>query len=358
MSAAATAAAAAPASYSAAARAGAPRLLLPGATGLLGREVYRQFCAAGWEVCGVGRTRAAPPLVSLDLFDTDALAALMDTFKPNVVIHCAAERYPDKLEGNEAWAMKINAGLTRTIAELAKTRKIWLVYMSTNYVFDGKAAPYAEDAVPNPVNLYGRSKLEGERAMREVYPEGAIFRVPLLFGPSSSLDESSVTQLVKTIRQPTPRVCNWQERYPTFTPDVARALLAFCTRRLDAGGSDGARLGERSREFAGVFHWQAGEMQTKFSMSQTIAELLSMDKAHLIPTGAPDAGAAPRPQYEEMGCARLERLFGPETVAACRSDFRASLAKVLEGLGLDVQETAASTADSKRPRTDSAQAAL
>lgn len=301
-----------------------PRALLAGATGLLGREVLKAFEKTGWVVCGTGWRRAKSPIVQLDMFDTQAVEQLLDEFQPHVLINCVAERRPDKLEGHMDYAMKINAELPRIIAELCKERSIWLVYMSTNYVFDGKAAPYAEDSATNPVNTYGVSKLAGEVALREEYIEAAILRVPLLYGPSDSLDESSVTQILKVVRQASAKIDHWQQRYPTFTTDLAQVIEAFASAYVKREATDTAT-------FSGIFHWQAQQMHTKFTMAKVIADVAGIDASHLVPVDtAPSPGSAPRPQFEEMLCTRMHRLLGvdgkPERFF---TDFKESISTTL-----------------------------
>lgn len=310
---------------------GKPRVLITGATGLLGREVYKTFEAAGWQVCGVGLSRAKAPLMQLDLFQNDAVDQILDDFKPDVLLHCAAERRPDKLENNEEWALKINSALTELIAGLCSDKNIWMVYLSTNYVFDGKCPPYTERDHPNPLNTYGKSKLAGEQKMNAVHPHAAILRVPLLYGPSVSVDESSVTQVLKVVQKGSGSVDNWQERYPTYTCDLAKVLEAFASAYMKH------RSERDPTEFAGVFHWQSAEKHTKYTMAKVIATIAAVDESGLVPLNdGPGPNAAPRPQFEQMECGRLEAILGkyyPEmALQRFRSTFEDSMRTVLDPL--------------------------
>merc|ERR1712176_1005683 len=133
--------------------------------------------------------------------------------------------------------------------------------MSTNYVFDGKEAPYSEDAATRPLSVYGESKLAGEKAVLEEHPESAVLRVPLLYGPIENVKETSVTVLLDTIRQNgSAKLDNWQERYPTNTEDLAEVLEAMSGIYVAAG----ARRDPLT--FSRVFHWQANERHTKYTM--------------------------------------------------------------------------------------------
>lgn len=300
------------------------RVLVTGATGLLGRQVLTCFRDHGWTVMGLGHSRAKDSVVSCDLFVSEQIRRRFDEFRPTVVIHCAAERRPDILQGNEEIATRMNVDLARNVAELCRDFNSWLIFMSTNYVFDGKCAPYAEDALPCPLSVYGASKLSGERAVLNAHPQAAILRVPLLFGPVEYLGETTVTALLDIVKAESPKVDHWQERFPTSTEDLAKVMQAFSEQQLRRGRSNPA-------EFGGIFHWQANERQTKYTMASIIAEIAGTSCGHLIAVEtAPAPGGAPRPQFERMNCHRLEKLLDIEgDPSKWRSDFRESLKKVL-----------------------------
>eukprot|EP00927_Polykrikos_kofoidii_P044629 TRINITY_DN38546_c0_g1_i1.p1 TRINITY_DN38546_c0_g1~~TRINITY_DN38546_c0_g1_i1.p1 ORF type:complete len:692 (+),score=75.20 TRINITY_DN38546_c0_g1_i1:128-2203(+) len=306
----------------------AARVLVTGATGLLGRQVFRVLAERGWVTRGLGRSRAKGNIVCCDLFNLAEVEAQFKEFRPTIVIHCAAERRPDVVEADRTHAMKLNVDLTREIAKLCCAEGSWLIYMSTNYVFDGKDAPYAEDAQANPINTYGQSKYEGERTVAEIHPDAAILRVPLLYGPIEYLDETSVTSLLSALRKGAAlEFCNWQERFPTSSEDVAMVLEAVC-------GSYVAKSREQPEAFRGVFHWQASERHTKYTMAMVIAMLASIDTSRLVPVNdAPAPGLAPRPQFERMLCGRLHDLLlmsGERDPERFRSDFRRNLRLYLE----------------------------
>jgi len=301
-------------------------VLVTGATGLLGRQVMRVFEAKGWNLRGLAFSRAKGSLVKCDLFDSLALAAQFAEFRPQIVVHCAAERRPDSLEADREYAMRINEGVVRSVSELCKEHGSWLIYLSTNYVFDGTAAPYAEDAVPKPLNVYGESKRRGELALQEVLPEAAIVRVPLLHGPIEKLGETSVDELLNLIRDGARKFDNWQERYPTNVEDLALILERFATTKglAKKGGSDPALTG-------GVFHWQSKERHTKYTMALAIAEMAGIDANEFVAVDtAPPEGSAPRPQFERMLCTRLETLLRIDGQSqAFRSDFKESMRRHL-----------------------------
>jgi len=303
------------------------RVLITGATGLLGRQVLRVFEERGWCTRGLGLARAQGRIVRCDLLNSEDLEAQFNDFKPTIVVHCAAERRPDVLEEDRAYATKINVDLTRDIGKLCRARGVWLIYISTNYVFDGKEAPYAEDATPKPVNTYGESKYAGEQVVAEVHPDAATVRVPLLYGPIEYIGETSVTALLTAIQKEAPKLDNWQERFPTCTEDTARMLEAFCAAQVDRGKT-------HPELFRGIFHWQANERHTKFTMATVIAEIAGLDASGFVRVDdAPPPGQAPRPQFERMLCGRLETVLaeaGEGDSDRFRSDFASSLKRQLQ----------------------------
>mmetsp|Transcript_53913 Transcript_53913/g.96528 ORF Transcript_53913/g.96528 Transcript_53913/m.96528 type:complete len:393 (+) Transcript_53913:114-1292(+) len=302
------------------------KVLLTGASGLLGRQIMALFPQRGWMLRGLAFSRTAGALVKCDLFNKEEVAAQFTDFRPDIVIHCAAERRPWKVNEDEEHAMKLNVDVTRTVGELAKQHNAWLIYLSTNYIFDGKAAPYKEDAVPCPVNVYGQSKLDGEKVLAEAHPGAAILRVPLLYGPVEKLEETSVTGLMNILVKPGPiKLDNWQERFPTNTEDLAMVMEAFCEARCQSGNDKSS--------FSGIFHWQANQRQTQYLMGMVVAEIAGLDTSNVTRIDdAPPPGPIVRPQYERMLCPRLESLLSSNGYQpdSFRSDFKTCLARYLK----------------------------
>mmetsp|Transcript_21971 Transcript_21971/g.39862 ORF Transcript_21971/g.39862 Transcript_21971/m.39862 type:complete len:333 (+) Transcript_21971:34-1032(+) len=299
------------------------RVLVTGGSGLLGREIVKVFNKNNWTVRGLAYSRVdGDLLVKCDLFDAAAVREQFASFRPNIVFHCAAERRPDKLEKNKEYALRINAETTCLVAELCKLHNAWFVYFSTNYVFDGQAKEYAEDATPNPLNIYGESKLAGERVVLETYPLAAIVRVPLLYGQIQWLGETSIDELVPKMRaNPIMDLDNYSERYPTCTKDVALVMFDMATLWTKRGKDDAS--------FAGIFHWSDYDMFTKFTMGKVLAGILRISDVGFKPTG-PKPGAAPRPHYEKMLCSRLEKLLQlKKGDSRYHSDFKEQMTKFL-----------------------------
>lgn len=272
-----------------------------GASGLLGRALVDELAQqADWQVVATAFTRRAPGMVALDIRDARAVEQFVEREAPNALVIAAAERRPDVCEHDPALARALNVDAVRTLAAEANRRGAWTLSISTDYVFDGTHPPYQHDSVPAPLNAYGRSKLEGERALTESTELGCVLRLPLLYGPILSWAESAVTSLVPAIAASTaptgrPAVMDaWAIRYPTFTPDVA-----FVIRHM-------LELHERGDAIRGIVQWSGDEPMNKYEIAVRLGEALQLD-AHLTPQRTP-TDATPRPHNCHLASTRLEAL--------------------------------------------------
>lgn len=151
------------------------RILLTGKNGQVGFELQRALAPLG-EVVGVD-------LAECDLSDADAIRELVRSVQPGLIVNPAAYTAVDKAESDTQTAFALNAEAPAVLAAEALARSIPLVHYSTDYVFDGtKSAPYCEDDVPNPLSVYGKSKLAGEQALLNSGANCLIFRTSWVFG--------------------------------------------------------------------------------------------------------------------------------------------------------------------------------
>jgi len=149
------------------------RVLLTGASGLLGRAFVREFTKSS-DLYATAFSRSAPPLCRLDLRDKEKVNAIIQDFKPQLIIHSAAERHPDICENDHAATDALNVTSVKFLADAAKAIGATLIYISTDYVFDGTTPPYEVDASANPLNYYGKSKLAGENAALKSAERGSV----------------------------------------------------------------------------------------------------------------------------------------------------------------------------------------
>ncbi|KAH0629672.1 hypothetical protein JD844_011918 [Phrynosoma platyrhinos] len=210
------------------------RVLVTGATGLLGRAVYKEFKANNWNTVGCGYSRARPMFEQVNLLDAAAVHKLIQDFQPHVIIHCAAERRPDVVDSQPEVASQLNVVASGNIAKEAAQVGAFLVYISTDYVFDGTHPPYKENDVPNPLNLYGQTKLDGEKAVLRNSKDAAVLRIPILYGEVERLDESAVTVMFDKVQfnNKSANMDHWQQRFPTYVKDVASICRQLAEKRM------------------------------------------------------------------------------------------------------------------------------
>lgn len=260
-------------------------VLVTGATGLLGRQVFHTFKHSGCFVVGQGFSRAAPPtILKADLEDPEDIKRILDEAKPQIIVHCAANRSPDLCEQNPEQARRVNVDATRTLAEEASTRGAFLIYISTDYVFPGKEgdAPYEADATPSPPNLYGQLKLDGERVVLEATKEtglGLVLRVPVLYGPSEKNSESAVNTLIDAVwksqaPESSVKMDDWALRYPTNTEDVARVCRDIVIKYI----KERTRLPEQPH----ILQFSSEDRMTKYEICEKFAEVLGLPLNRMI----------------------------------------------------------------------------
>ena len=214
------------------------RILVTGVCGQLGHDVVNNAAQRGYEAIGSdiqpvysgvsdGSAVTKAPYVQLDITDKDAVTSVIEEIRPDAVIHCAAWTAVDAAEDeeNRDKVHKINALGTRYIAEAAKAVDAKMLYLSTDYVFDGKGdRPWEpDDKCYAPLNVYGQSKLDGEIAVSETLEKYFIVRIAWVFGLNGKNFIKTMINVGKT--HDTVRVVNDQIGTPTYTLDLSRLLV-------------------------------------------------------------------------------------------------------------------------------------
>ena len=226
-------------------------ILLTGRTGQLGRELQRTLAPLG-RVFALDRSQ-------LDLTSADAIRKTVREINPGIIVNAAAYTAVDKAEAEPDLALQVNASAPAILAEEARRIDALLVHYSTDYVFDGRrSTPYAEDDAPNPLNVYGRSKLEGERAIAASGCSHLILRTSWLYsdrGPNFVLTMLRLAREKKELA-----VVNDQIGSPTW----AHALA-------ESSGELLGRIAGRTVE-TGVYHLSAEGYTSRFDFARAIIE--------------------------------------------------------------------------------------
>lgn len=277
--------------------------------------MQRQFARAGWKAIGTGLTRISPPdIVKLNLLNRRDIDALLDETRPDVVVHCAANRSPDSCAANPAAARNLNVHASRALAEATLARDMFLLYISTDYVFSGRRgeAPYTPAAHPDPPNLYGRTKLEGEKAVLAVAAhanarnKALVLRLPLLYGACDEPQESAVNVLMSQLwaaqklgdTDPDMHMDHYALRFPTNTQDVARVCRDLSDYYRSTENAD--------TQLPAILHFSAHDQMTKWQIVQTFADITGLPLDRLQPQSEPSDGT--RPYDCHLDTSDLEQL--------------------------------------------------
>lgn len=256
------------------------RWLVIGANGMLGHDLMGVAGAAGHEVIGLD-------LPDIDITQPESVAAALRRTAPDVVVNAAAYTAVDAAESDEATALRVNGDGPAVLAtEVARHPDVWLVHVSTDYVFDGRAdTPYAENAQPNPQSAYGRTKLAGELAVRSGLPDRHyLVRTAWLYGEHGPNFVRTMLNLEQV--KPTIDVVDDQRGQPTWSRDLAAQIVALV-------GSGAA---------AGTYHATSAGQTTWYGLTTEIYRLIGADPQRVRPTTTDKfPRPAPRPAYSVLG---------------------------------------------------------
>ena len=275
------------------------KVLLTGASGLLGRAIKTVLDdVVGWSVLGLGFNRLDGGLRKVNLQSTNEIISIIDEYRPDIVIHSAAERRPDFVANHENETMLLNVRASETLAKEVNKYGGFLLYISTEYVFDGTSAPYLTSAKPNPVNKYGLSKLQGEQVVMQNCQRYGILRVPILYGNVQYLKESAVTCLFEVLLDSSKPgvVSNYEPRYPISTHDIA----IVCKQIIEQINKD--------KSFHGIWHWSGNERLTKYGMVEIMAKIFNLPMSHITASNEPPPSNVIRPYDTKLDCSELEQI--------------------------------------------------
>ncbi len=260
------------------------RIVITGSEGMLGLRLVEEARRRGHQVTGLDRP-------SFELGRPEEAAAMILAADPELVVHGAAITDVDGCESNADQAMAVNGEASGLMAAAAARAGANCVFVSTDYVFPGdKDSPYLEDDATGPATVYGRSKLRGERLVRE--QGGCVLRLSWSFGPDGPNFVATIAGLLREGR--TLKVVNDQLGAPTYTRDSARAILD---------------LGERGGQ--GIFHCSNAGETTWFGFARAIAEGLGLPAERVTACGSEEyPRPAPRPANSRLSGTRLADLRG------------------------------------------------
>lgn len=198
------------------------RALIAGAHGQLGSALQATAPASVMVI--------APPEVAFDITDVDAVRRVVADARPDVIINAAAYTAVDRAETDEANARQVNVNAVGTLATAARVVNAAFAHVSTDFVFDGTShRPYPPDARPNPLGVYGRTKLDGETAASEFHPSPLIVRTAWVYAVRGSNFVATMLRLMR--ERDVVRVVVDQIGTPTYVPTLARTLWTLIAQQ-------------------------------------------------------------------------------------------------------------------------------
>jgi dTDP-4-dehydrorhamnose reductase len=264
------------------------RILVTGAKGMLGRDLmgilhssFSRDEVIGWDI------------EEIDIRKEEDSVAKIGTVQPEVVIHLASYTDVDGCELDKEKAFAVNAEGTKHVALAVSKCRAKMVYLSTDYVFDGKKGePYLEGDSPHPLNVYGRSKLKGEQYVQEWVKDSLIIRTQWLYG---SFGKNFVDSILQQAREKgTLSIVNDQIGSPTYTVDLAKAISKLI--QVDARG---------------IFHVANSEPCTWYTFGHAILKLSGLNRVRVLPISSKELDRpAARPPYSALNCQKLKKETG------------------------------------------------
>lgn len=287
------------------------KILVTGGGGQVGSELNKIGLAQGFKIC-------APTHAEMDISNRMEVSRWVDEHQPEMVINAAAYTKVDLAETEIETANQINRDGVRVLADVCKLTDVPLLHLSTDYVFDGtKAGAYEETDKTCPTSVYGRSKLEGENAVRESLDQHIIIRTAWVFAATGQNFVRTMLRLGRDRDELS--VVDDQWGAPTWAGDIARTCLDI-SRQVQSGGD----------QCWGIYHYTGQPSINWHGFAKAIfdeaLELGLLEKAPMLRSISSDAYKTPvkRPENSVLNCSKIKRVFG-----IGQADWRIGLRQVL-----------------------------
>ena len=277
------------------------KILITGASGLLGSKLAELATHSGHEVyslyyshiCTLGNP------VKADITNRVGLLKIFADTGPEVVIHTASVTDVDLCESNPELAVKVNSEGTSSVSKACEETRSYLIYVSTDYVFDGTRGDYSETDQPNPINVYGKSKLRGEQEVTRSCPQGCIARSSVIYGWGRSYRANFATWVYSRLKaNERTRVVTDQFASPTLNSHLARMLLEVAERRI-----------------SGTLHLAGSTRISRFEFAAKLAKRIGLDQNLLIPVQADASGwRAKRPRDSSLNVSKARGLLANKPI--------------------------------------------
>ncbi len=264
------------------------KILITGARGQLGQAVSKEF--ARFKVIKTD-------IDNMDITDPKKVSLVFAKTKPNIVVHCAAYIDVEKAESEKGLCRKVNVEGTENVAKEAAGQGAVFIYISTDYVFDGKKKrPYEENDEPNPLNVYAKTKLEGEKIVQKICPKHYILRSSWIFGGRNSKG-NFIEKAIALAKDAKPvKMVSDQIGSPTYTKDLAEIIRKMVVN------SD-------AMPPCGIYHFSADGECSRFDLTKEIYRQTKIEK-EIIPVKSSEfLTKAERPNYSYLDKSKIQNTL-------------------------------------------------
>jgi dTDP-4-dehydrorhamnose reductase len=276
------------------------RIAVTGSSGLLGNEIVK-LAKRNYEVTSLHNTKTIySDSVQLDIAGTERVLEFFSRLKPDVVIHTASQTNVDRCETEKENAWNVNVVGTLNIAKACNKVRAKLIYISTDYVFDGEKGNYREQDTPNPINYYGTTKLEGEKQVAQYCHNYAILRTSVLYG-WHPWKQNFATWTISQLRQ-NRQITVVEDHYntPTLASNLAEMAMEFIEEDLQ-----------------GLYHSSGSERISRFAFAQQIAKTFELDPQLIKPIRMSQLTAwiAKRPRDSSLDIEKIEKQLRTKSLS-------------------------------------------
>ncbi len=272
------------------------RLLVIGASGLLGNKILHvskdNYDVYGTYVNNIFQNKSCQ-IVKLDITDAQSTTSLIEKISPDWIILSSAMTHVDLCEDEPKNAWKLNVDGPRNVALAAEKAGAKIMYVSTDYVFDGEKGRYNEEDTPNPINEYGRTKLEGENVIRKICKNSVISRVAVLYGWNPITGKQNFVNWVIDRLKNGKEVSLFKDQYvcPTFNANAAEVFIKMLENDL-----------------TGLYNVCGSDCVNRYEAGIKIAKTFDFDANLLLPTKLEQyEGSAKRPRNSCLNIGKLEK---------------------------------------------------
>ena len=245
------------------------KVLIAGASGLVGGNCMQYFGKQGWDVVGTYFSYPAANTVFYDTLNPENPQNFdIKAYSPDVILHCGALTHVDYCEQNEAESYQKTVVSTQNLIKLSNELKCIFVFISTDYIFDGKAGPYDENQSPNPLSIYGRHKLEAEELVKSSCEKNLILRITNVYGDEERGKNfvSRIIDQAKNGQHLTLKLPVDQYATPINAADIAKALYLLLKDK-----------------HCGVFNIASTDYMNRVQLAQTILKHFPLASYDMIP---------------------------------------------------------------------------